>query len=225
MMLKLKLQYFGHLMWRVDSLEKTVMLGGIGGRKRGQQRMRWLDDITDSMGWVWVSSGSWWWTVRPGVLQFMGLQRVGYDWATELNWSLEQFSICCIFSLFIYLFSYYNFHWLFYWIPLYLLSSSIIWFKLFVWFPWSSQKRFLTTLFTFRYHYIASHVVQIIENKTPKSVFFPMWQYSNWFQLPMFIIIYSIVLFLLIPLDHWKIWKLTYFTFMSSSFVSLHFFV
>ena len=50
MRLKLKLQYFGHLMRRVDSLEKTVMLGGIGGRrKRGQQRMRWLDGITDSM--------------------------------------------------------------------------------------------------------------------------------------------------------------------------------
>ena len=50
MMLKLKLQYFGHLMQRIDSLEKTLMLGGIGGRrKRGQQRMRWLDGITDSM--------------------------------------------------------------------------------------------------------------------------------------------------------------------------------
>ena len=51
LILKLKLQYFGHLMQRVDSLEKTVMLGGIGGRRRkGQQRMRWLDGITDSMG-------------------------------------------------------------------------------------------------------------------------------------------------------------------------------
>ena len=49
MMLKLKLQYFGHLMRRVDSLEKTLMLGGMGGRRRGQQRMRWLDGITDSM--------------------------------------------------------------------------------------------------------------------------------------------------------------------------------
>ena len=49
MMLKLKLQYFGHLMRRVDSLEKTLMLGGIGGRTRGRQRMRWLDGITDSM--------------------------------------------------------------------------------------------------------------------------------------------------------------------------------
>ena len=48
MMLKLKLQYFGHLMRRVDSLEKTLMLGGIGGRRRGRQRMRWLDGITDS---------------------------------------------------------------------------------------------------------------------------------------------------------------------------------
>ena len=53
MMLKLKLHYFGHLMWKIDSLEKTLMLGGIGGRrKRGQQRMRWLDGITDSMTWV-----------------------------------------------------------------------------------------------------------------------------------------------------------------------------
>ena len=48
-MLRLKLQYFGHLMQRADSLEKTLMLGGIGGRRRGRQRMRWLDGITDSM--------------------------------------------------------------------------------------------------------------------------------------------------------------------------------
>ena len=48
-MLKLKPQYFGHLMWRVDSLEKTLMLGGIGGRRRGRQRMRWLDGISNSM--------------------------------------------------------------------------------------------------------------------------------------------------------------------------------
>jgi len=88
MMLKLKLQYFGHLMRRVDSLEKTLMLGGIGGRRRrGWQRMRWLDGITDSWTWVWVNSGSWWWTGRPGVLRFMGLQRVGRDWATDLIWS------------------------------------------------------------------------------------------------------------------------------------------
>ena len=61
LMLKLKLQYFGHLMRRVDSFEKTLMLGGIGGkRRRGQQRMRWLDGITDSMDMSWVNSGSWW---------------------------------------------------------------------------------------------------------------------------------------------------------------------
>ena len=90
MMLKLKLQYFGHIMWRVDSLEKTLMLGGIGGRrKRGWKMMRWLDGITDSMDWVWVNSWSWWWTGRPGVLQFMRLQRVGHDWATDLIWSVS----------------------------------------------------------------------------------------------------------------------------------------
>ena len=87
MMLKLKLQYSGHLMQRVDSLEKTLMLGGIGGRRRrGQQRMRWLDASRTRWTWVWVNSGSWWWTGRPGVLWFTGSQRVGHDWATELNW-------------------------------------------------------------------------------------------------------------------------------------------
>ena len=72
----------GHLMQEVDSLENTLMLGGIGGRRRrGWQRMRWLDGITDSMD---INSRSWWWTGRPGVLWFMGSQRVGHDWATEL---------------------------------------------------------------------------------------------------------------------------------------------
>ena len=86
LMLKLKLQYFGHLMWRPDSFEKTLMLGKIEGRRRGWQRMRWLDSITDLMDMgVWVDSRSWWWTGRPGVLQLTGSQRVRHDWATELN--------------------------------------------------------------------------------------------------------------------------------------------
>ena len=60
LMLKLKLQYFGHLMQRVDSLEKTLILGGIGGRKRkGRQRMRWMDGITNSMGISLGESGNW----------------------------------------------------------------------------------------------------------------------------------------------------------------------
>ena len=88
MMLKLKLQYFVHLMGRVDSLEKTLMLGGIGGRRRrGWQGMRWLDGITDSMDLSLMNSGSWWWTGRPGMLRFMRSQGVGHDWETELNWT------------------------------------------------------------------------------------------------------------------------------------------
>ena len=91
-------------MRRVDSLEKTLMLGGIGGRRRrGWQRMRCLEGLGargegDDIGWdgwmasptlwtwFWVNSGSWWWTGRPGLLQFMGSQRVGNGWETELNW-------------------------------------------------------------------------------------------------------------------------------------------
>ena len=86
MMLKLKLQYFGHLMRRDDSLEKTLMLGGIGTGGEGDDRGwdGWMA-LPTRWTWVWVNSGSWWWTGRPGVLQFMGSQRVGHDWATELN--------------------------------------------------------------------------------------------------------------------------------------------
>ena len=90
-MLKLKLQYFGHLMRRVDSLEKTLMLGRIGGSRRGDDRGwdGWMASPTRCT-WVWVNSGCWWCTGRPGVLRFMGSQRIRHDWATELNWILKK---------------------------------------------------------------------------------------------------------------------------------------
>ena len=92
LMLKLKLQYFGHVMKRTDSLEKTcLMLRKIEGRREGDDRGwdGWMASLTQ-WTWVWVNSGSWWWTGKPGVLQSMGSQRVGHDWAAELsNWTEE----------------------------------------------------------------------------------------------------------------------------------------
>ena len=83
LMLKLKLQYFGHLMWKVDLSEKTLILGKTGDN-RGWDG--WMASSTQ-WTWVWVDSGSWWWTGRPGMLQFMESQRVRHDWVTELNWT------------------------------------------------------------------------------------------------------------------------------------------
>ena len=83
LMLKLKPQYFGHLMWKADLLEKTLMLGKMKageGDDRGSDS--WMASPTQ-WAWVWINSRSWWWTGRPGVLQSMGLQRVGH----ELNWT------------------------------------------------------------------------------------------------------------------------------------------
>ena len=88
LMLKLKLQYFGHLMRELTLLKRPWcwerLRAGGEGDNRGWNG--WMASLTQ-WTWVWVGSGSWWWTGRPGVLRFMGSQRVGHDWATELNWT------------------------------------------------------------------------------------------------------------------------------------------
>ena len=91
-------------MWRTDSLEKTLILGKIEGkRRRGRQRMRQLDGITDSWTWVWASSESWWWTDREAwCAAVVGLQKIGHDIVTELNSTLVQCSfsvVLCVKSL------------------------------------------------------------------------------------------------------------------------------
>ena len=86
LMLKLKLQYFGHLSWRIDSLEKTGCWKRLKVGVEGDDREwdGWMASPTRRT-WVWASSVSWWWTGKPGVLQSLGLQRV--NWMTELNWA------------------------------------------------------------------------------------------------------------------------------------------
>jgi len=84
LMLKLEFQYFGHLMWRADSLEKTLMLGKLKAGGKGDARGwdGWMASPTQWI-WVWVSSGRWWRTGKPGMLQSMGSQKVRHNWATE----------------------------------------------------------------------------------------------------------------------------------------------
>ena len=88
LMLKLKLQYFGNLIWRADSFEKTLNLGKteVGGEGDHRGWDGWMVSPTQ-WTWIWVNSGSWWWTGRPGMLQTMGSQRIRQHWATELNWT------------------------------------------------------------------------------------------------------------------------------------------
>ena len=88
LMLKLKLQYFGNLMWRIDSLEKTLMLEKIKAGGEEDDRDGWMASPTQ-WTWVWVNSRNWWWTGKPGVLQSLGLQRVGRK-VTELNCDVSE---------------------------------------------------------------------------------------------------------------------------------------
>ena len=89
LMLKLKLQYFGHLMWRTHWkrpwCSERLRAGGEGDNWGWDG---WMASLTQQI-WVWVNSGSWWWTRKPGMLQSMGSQRVGHDWATEQQFLLH----------------------------------------------------------------------------------------------------------------------------------------
>ena len=90
LILKLKIHYFGHMMWKLDSLENTLRLAKIEGKKRKDDRGwdGWMASLT-RWTWVWASFGSWWWTGVPDMLQSMGLWRVGHNRVTELDWTRD----------------------------------------------------------------------------------------------------------------------------------------
>ena len=119
MMLKLKFRYFGHLMRRVDSLERLWCWDGFGAGGEGDDRGwdGWMASLTQ-WTWVWVNSGSWWWTGRSGMLRFMGSQKVGHDWATEMNWTELMVILLLVFWGITILFSAVT-------IPIYILANSI----------------------------------------------------------------------------------------------------
>ena len=100
-MLKLNLQYFGHLMQTTDSFEKTGCRERlkVGGEADNRRWDGWMASPTH-WNWVWVSSGSWWWTGKPGMLQSMGSQKAGHDWATELNYASIYMPICHLYFFF-----------------------------------------------------------------------------------------------------------------------------
>ena len=118
LMLKLKLQSFGHLMWRTESFEKTLMLEKIEGRRRGDDRGwdGWTASLTQWRS-VWVNCGRWWWIGRPGMRPFMGSQRVEHHWMTELKWT-EVVQV---------MFSFLNGYWWFmYWMASSEFSSTLV---------------------------------------------------------------------------------------------------
>ena len=97
LMLKMKLQYFGDLMEELTHWKKPWCWVRLKAETEGYDRRwdGWLASLT-LWRWIWVSSGCWWWTGKPGILQSMGLQRVRHDWATELNWTYSSFSRFCL---------------------------------------------------------------------------------------------------------------------------------
>ena len=104
LMLTLKLQYFGHLMRSTDSFEKTWCWERLkaGGEGDDREWDGWMASPTQ-WTWVWVSSRSWWWTGRPGVLRSTRLQRVRHDWVNELNWTEAHYVYCALYFYYYYI--------------------------------------------------------------------------------------------------------------------------